>query len=80
VENRDPVKTYNKTDVAALPALIAKEDWRTYLTAAGAGADVTTVIVAQPSFLAGLAAVFGDTPIETFKAYLAYNLLSSYSG
>jgi predicted metalloendopeptidase len=80
VENRDPVKTYNKTDVAALPALIAKEDWRTYLAAAGAGADVTTVIVAQPSFLAGLAAVFGDTPIETFKAYLAYNLLSSYSG
>jgi putative endopeptidase len=36
--------------------------------------------VAQPSFLAGLAAVFGDTPIETFKAYLTYNLLSSYSG
>jgi predicted metalloendopeptidase len=80
VENRDPVKTYNNIDVAALPALIAKEDWRTYLAAAGAGADVTTVIVAQPSFLAGLAAVFGDTPIETFKAYLAYNLLSSYSG
>ena len=39
-----------------------------------------TVIVAQPSFLAGLAAVFADTPIETFKAYLTYNLLSSYSG
>ena len=36
--------------------------------------------MAQPSFLAGLAAVFGDTPIETFKAYLTYNLLSSYSG
>ena len=80
VENRDPVKTYNKTDVAALPALIAKDELRTYLAAAGVGADVTTVIVAQPSFLAGLAAVFADTPIETFKAYLTYNLLSSYSG
>ena len=79
VENRDPVKTYNKIEIAALPALAAKDDLPSYLAAAGAGRGVSTVIVAQPSFFGGLEAVFRDTPLDTFKAYLVYNLLSAYS-
>ena len=38
VENRDPIKTYNKTEIAALPALLANDDWPSYLAAAGVGA------------------------------------------
>ena len=38
VENRDPIKTYNKTEVAGLPALLAPSDWPAYLAAAGVGA------------------------------------------
>jgi predicted metalloendopeptidase len=79
VQNRDPQKTYNKTDIAALPPLIAKQDLPSYLAASGVGGDVSTVIVAQPSFFEGLEAVFRDTPLDTFKSYLVYNLLSSYS-
>jgi predicted metalloendopeptidase len=79
VQNRDPVKTYNKTELAALPALVGKDDLPSYLAAAGIGRDISTVIVAQPSFFAGLEAVFRDTPVDTFKALLAYNLLSAYS-
>src|SRR5262249_44179982 len=79
VENRDPIKTYNKTEISALPALVAKDDLRSYLSAAGVGGDNATVIVAQPSFFEGLGALFQDTPVETWQAYLVYNLLSSYS-
>jgi putative endopeptidase len=79
VENRDSVKTYNKTAVADLPALVSKEDWPAYLAASGVSHDTSTIIVAQPSYFAGLAAVFDDTAIETWRAYLLYNLLSSYA-
>jgi predicted metalloendopeptidase len=79
VQNRDPQKTYNKTEISALPALVARDDLPSYLAASGVGRDVATVIVAQPSFFAGLEPAFRDTPLETFKAYLVYNLLSSYS-
>ena len=79
VQNRDPVKTYNKTELAALPALVGKDDLPSYLAAAGVGRDISTVIVAQPSFFAGLETVFRDTPLDTFKALLTYNLLGAYS-
>jgi predicted metalloendopeptidase len=79
VQNRDPVKTYNKTEISALPALVAKDDLSSFLAFAGAGRDIATVIVAQPSYLAGLGALFNDTSLEIFKTYLVYNLLSSYS-
>ncbi len=79
VQNRDPVKTYNKTELAALPALVGKDDLPSYLAAAGISRDISTVIVGQPSFFAGLEAVFRDTPLDTFKALLTYNLLSAYS-
>jgi predicted metalloendopeptidase len=79
VENRDPVKTYNKTAISALPALIGSDDLPSFLVADGVSRDTPIIIVAQPSFFAGLEAVFRDTPFETFRAYLVYNLLSSYS-
>ena len=50
VENRDPIKTYNKREMSALPALVTADDWPAYLSAAGVGADIRTLIVAQPSY------------------------------
>jgi putative endopeptidase len=79
VENRDPLKTYNKIEIAALPALMAPDDWRSYLSAVSVGPDTSTVIVAQPSYLAGLGAVLRDVPLDNWRAYLTYNLLSSYA-
>jgi len=79
VENRDPVRTYNKTDISALPALVARDDLPSFLAAVGVGRDTTTVIVAQPSYFGGLAALFNDLPLATFKSYLIYHLFSAYS-
>jgi predicted metalloendopeptidase len=78
VENRDPIKTYNKRDIAELPVLLAPDDWKSYLAAAGVK-GISAVVVAQPSYFAGLGTVLRETPLESWRAYLAYNLLSSYA-
>ena len=79
VQNRDPIKTYNKSEVAALPALLAQDDWPSYLAAVGATAEIRALVVAQPSYFEGLGEVLRETPLESWRAYLAYNLLSSYA-
>jgi predicted metalloendopeptidase len=80
VENRDPIRTYNKSDIAGLPALMGKDDLPSYLGAAGVGSAIHSVVVAQPSYFSGIGAVFRDVSLPTWQAYLAYNLLSSYAG
>ncbi|HTB04407.1 MAG TPA: M13 family metallopeptidase [Bradyrhizobium sp.] len=79
VENRDPLKTYNKREISALPALVTTDDWPAYLAAAGVGADVSTLIVAQPSYFDQIGAILREVPLATWQAYLAYNLLSAYA-
>ena len=79
VENRDPIKTYNKRDIAALPALATTDDWPSFLSAAGAGSEMRTVILAQPSYFDGVGAILRETPVATWQAYLAYNLVSAYA-
>jgi putative endopeptidase len=79
VENRDPIKTYNKRDITELPVLLTQGDWPSYLAAAGVGKEVSTVVVAQPSYFAGLGTVLGEAPLESWRAYLVYNLLSTYA-
>ena len=68
VENRDPIKTYNKSEIAGLPALVAPDDWPSYLRAAGVGADIDTVVVAQPSYFDGLGAILREVPLATWQA------------
>jgi putative endopeptidase len=79
VANRDPLKTYNKRDIAALPALVANDDWSSYLSAGGVDAQTHTLIVAQPSYFDGVGGVLREVPLTTWQAYLAYNLLSAYA-
>jgi putative endopeptidase len=80
VENRDPIKTYNRIDVARLPALMQQQDLPAYLAAAGVSSQTSTIIVAQPSYFEGLGAILGRVPLESWKAYLVYGLLNSYAG
>ena len=79
VENRDPIRTYNRREVAGLPVLLADGDWPTYFAAYGVSAEIRSLVVAQPSYFAGLGAVLRDTPLQSWRAYLAYNLLSAYA-
>jgi putative endopeptidase len=79
VENRDPIKTYNKTELTALPQLMPHYDWKRYLADAGISGHATYLIVSQPSYLKKLAAITSDTPLPVWRAYLRSTLLRAYA-
>ena len=77
VENRDPVKTYNRVEIAKLGDLAAGYDWPGYLNAAGVGTKLPFIVVSQPSYLKGFGAVLAFTPLETWKTYFTWHLLNT---
>ena len=79
VENRDPVKRYNKMDMAKLAELTPGYDWKTAAAAAGVGNKVDYVIVSQPSYLAGFNTILAKTDLPTLKSYFEWHLLRSYA-
>ena len=79
VENRDPVKTYNKFALAKLAELTPGYDWQSQLRAADLDGKVTSLIVAQPSYLTGFGKVVEATPLATWKAYFKWHLISQYA-
>ena len=79
VENRDPVKTYNKFELAKLAELVPGYDWNEQLRAVELDGKVTSLIVGQPSYLAGFGKAVDTTPIATWKAYFKWHLISQYA-
>jgi predicted metalloendopeptidase len=79
VENRDPVKAYNKLSIAQLQALMPGFDWNAYLAGVGVAGKVDSVIVSQPSYLAGLAKLIAETPLQVWQAYYTFRTVSSYA-
>ncbi|RFP24306.1 M13 family peptidase [Duganella sp. BJB488] len=77
VELRDPVKAYNKVDIAKLGKVAPGYDWNAYLTDAGVTGKVKYVIVGQPSYLKGMTALLAKTPLDTLKSYFRWHLLRS---
>ena len=79
VENRNPVKTYNKIDVAKLPELMPDFSWTPYLKMAGIDKKVDFVIVRQPTYLSALNAIYAETPLKVWQEYIKWRLLDSYA-
>lgn len=79
VENRDPVKTYNKYILNKLPTLMPNFAWDDYLSNAGLKGKVSYLIVSQPSYLQGLDKIIEQTPLSVWKIYFKWHLLSDYS-
>jgi len=79
VENRDPVKRYNKMTVAELTKLAPGYDWKGALAAAGVGNKIDTIIVNQPSYFTGFDALLAKTDLATLKSYFEWQLLREYA-
>ncbi|NHZ42140.1 M13 family metallopeptidase [Massilia aquatica] len=79
VDLRDPVKRYNKVEIAKLGELTPGFDWKSALGAANIAGKTDYVIVGQPSYLAGFNQVLDKTDLATWKSYFEWHLLSSYS-
>ena len=78
VDNRDPVKRYNKVTLAQLAAAAPDYDWHAGLTAAGVATRVGYVIVNQPSYLRGYEQLVTQTDLATWQAYFEWQLLRAY--
>ena len=79
VENRDPVKVYNKVPVGALGELAPGFDWPAYLAAIGVAGKAGDVIVRQPAYMPVVAVQLAATPLPVWKAYLRTHLLNAYA-
>jgi putative endopeptidase len=79
--NRDRNATYNKMGVSALQGSTPHFDWQAYLASVPANAKdkVSDVIVRQPDYMKGVDAILADTPVETWKEYLKFGLISAYA-
>ncbi|HEY4038555.1 MAG TPA: M13 family metallopeptidase, partial [Burkholderiaceae bacterium] len=78
VENRDPVKAYNKIEIARLRALAPSFDWKRYLVATGVEGKVDYLIVSQPSYVTEFGKILDRTSLADWKNYLRFHLVSSY--
>jgi len=75
-ERRNPVKTYNPVAPGALATATPGFDWQAFL----AGADlagVSRVVMAENTAIPKIAQLFAATPLETLKAWEAFNIADS---
>ena len=79
VENRDPVKTYNKVALSGLDGLTPGYVWKPWLSASRMAGKTTAVVVAQPSYLKGFGETVEAMPLTAWKAYFKYHVIASAS-
>ncbi|WMW81503.1 M13 family metallopeptidase [Undibacterium cyanobacteriorum] len=79
VENRNPVKTYNKVEINKLNDLLANFDWNAYLTSMGTAGKIDYVVVRQPSYLTNFAKLIDETPVAVWQTYFKWRLLNAYA-
>ena len=79
VENRDPVKTYNKLTLARLRALVPQYDWQGFLAADDLQGKLNSVIVSQPTYLHALGKILQETPLPVWKSYARWHLVSTFA-
>ncbi|MGB7327403.1 MAG: M13 family metallopeptidase [Rubripirellula sp.] len=77
VENRDPIKTYNKTTNAEMQEMLGEFDWAAYTTAIGL-AGQESFVVRQPSMAEAFGKLFAETSLDDLKAYLRLRVIDSY--
>ncbi|HKO58581.1 MAG TPA: M13 family metallopeptidase, partial [Thermoanaerobaculia bacterium] len=75
VEQRDPNAIYNRMPVTQLTSIAPAFDWPAYFRQMGAGA-LPSVNVAQPKFFAELQRQLTTTPLEDWKTYVRWHLLT----
>jgi putative endopeptidase len=76
VERRDPYKSYHKMDLAGVEKEAPGFNWGGLFDTMKIP-RATPVNLSQPKYFATLAKELGEQPVETWKAYLKWRLLSA---
>jgi endothelin-converting enzyme/putative endopeptidase len=77
-ERRDIDKIYNPMTPAQLQKLAPQFDWTSTLAKAGLG-KAKTIIVTEPSAVAGAGKILASTPLSTWKEWLAFRFVSDHA-
>jgi putative endopeptidase len=77
IDSRDPIKTYNKVPIADLAKLMPGYDFRAYLADGRVAGKTDFVLVREPSYFTGLDALIDETPLEGWKSYFKWRVLSA---
>lgn len=78
VKDRDADLTYNPTTLDALAASAPGFDWHAWARALDAPeAALENLVVREPSFAETFAALWSELPLEDWKAWLAYHLVTA---
>jgi putative endopeptidase len=78
VRDRDADLTYNPMPLGELARRAPQFDWRGWAAALGApGGAMDQVVVREPDFVAGFAALWEELPTEQWQAWLRYHLISA---
>jgi putative endopeptidase len=75
----DPVRTYNKVDIAALASAAPGYDWSAFFTAAGVADKSRWVIVSEPSYMKEFGRIVEQTPLPVWRTYLRWQVLNTYA-
>jgi putative endopeptidase len=79
VDNRDPVKTYNKVAFAKLSSVAPGYDWQTYLNESGVSGRTDYLVIEQPGYLTAFSRLLAFAPLEVWKSYFRWHLLMEFS-
>jgi putative endopeptidase len=77
VDNRDPVKTYNKISKTELASQLSNFSMAKYLDVVGLSKQ-EDFVVRQPSFFEGMNALVKETALQDWKDYFSYRVINSY--
>ena len=77
-DTRDVVKLYNKYNTADLKTLMPDFDWAAMLKTAGMNKE-KTIIISQVENTKNLNNIIKNTPLDTWKVYLKWGLISKNS-
>ena len=77
VQRRDPNATYNVMTPASLKLQAPGFDWASWLQAYAGLGETQTLIVGQPGFATGLAALAEKAPLNTWRTYLRVRALDA---
>lgn len=79
VQNRDPIKTYNKMTSDELGAKLKNLSWPTLAKAAGFEGQ-TSFVVQQPTFMEAADKLVADTELKTWKEFLLFHTIDNSAG
>jgi putative endopeptidase len=76
VDQRNPENVYHITSVSELQSIAPMLDWPHFFESIGLN-DLRSVNLAQPEFLKEANRLLDEMPVETWKAYLKWNVLDA---